>query len=153
MSRWTTLNIDGASPRQLSDAFDEWWAYQHDGVTIVYSFNPNMSPKEAAAEAVKAGGSGPDPVVESVLSLKCDDTSDFVAATIYRPKEVKWTGVRAERTWSGHHSFAKGESEFLDRMPRGQQPLFGGNWKGDMLDNPDAKTVFEFREKSVEEEQ
>lgn len=146
MSRWTTLNIDGISPAQLPESFDDWWVYERDGVTVVYSFSPDMSPKEAAEEAVKAGESEVEPVVDSVLTLKCDDTSDFVDATIYRPKEVKWTGVRPGVTWSGDHSFAKEQSEFLDRMSGDQLPLFGGNWKGDVNENPPVQTLSDLRD-------
>lgn len=145
MSNWITLNIEGISPKELSEEFDDWWVYEKDGVAVAYSFNANMSPEEAAAEAVKAGDHQVESSVERVLTLRCNDTSDFVQATIYRPEQVKWNGVRAGVTWSGHHSWGSDDSEFLQRMPDGARPVFAGNWKDEVGEDSPAELLSDVR--------
>jgi len=145
MSSWITLNIEGITPAELPEAFDDWWVYEKNGLTIAYSFNPNMSEEEAAAEAVKAGEHHVEPGVESVLALRCNDTSDFVQATIYKPGEVKWNGARAGVTWSGHHSWRSDDSEFLDRTPDGPTPVFAGNWKDEVGEDSPAELLSDVR--------
>jgi len=146
MSGWLTLNVPGISPTELSEAFDNWWVYEKDGVTVAYSFSPKMSAAEAAAEAVKAGGHDIEPSANTVLTLCCNDTSDFVEATIYRPGRVKWNGVRPGLTWSGHHSFRSDDSEFLQRAPDGKRPVFAGNWKHEIGEDSPAKSLSDLRQ-------
>lgn len=128
MSSWLTLNIEGVTLDQLPDAFADWHSLEEDGRTVVYSFNPGMSPGEAAAEAITAGDHPVEPVATSVLTIRANDTSDFVTGTIYWPGEVKWNAPDAGLTWSGHH-YTREDSEFLANAPDiGHTPNLGGNW-------------------------
>lgn len=131
MSRWRTLNIEGFDAEQIPNAFDDWYTYQVDETLVVYSFNPNLSGEEAAAEIVKTGDHPVDPAVDKVFVLNCDDTSDFVRATLYRSRGVKWQGVKSGETRQGKHHFGDEDSEFLRRLPDYIDPIFGGNWRGD----------------------
>jgi hypothetical protein len=128
MSSWITLNIDGVDPDKLPEAFEDWWVYEQDGLTVAYSFRPTMSTEEAVDEIVKVGEHPCESAVKSVVVLKCQDTADFVQATKYRPRGVKWNGAKAVREWAGHHGFREEDSEFLNATPDEIKPIFGGNW-------------------------
>lgn len=141
MSRWTTLNIEGISIEEVPELFDDWWGYEEDGLTVIYSFGPGISPEEAANELVKVGDHSVESPVESIVSLQCDDTSDFVRGTLYLPRELKWNGVKPGVHWSGHHTIASEDSQFLDRAPEGRKLVFAGNWQNYVEGEPPAQEL------------